>query len=321
MSISPTVGGLSTYLSQIKLSGTWQSSKTKYDELVGRIPAVGPTVRELSQRLRAVGRELRPAGPAVRGPRDHLHRARARATTSRRSSRPSSRRSSCAGPVIVHVRTQKGRGFRPAEADQVGFHGAALPPMTVPAATTRTAAPTATARAPAAAASAPAAPRPRRAGPRGRRDADRIDGRRRGARLGRRPAAARTRTTPRSSSKELIERARTDERIVAITAGHADRDRPLDVPGGVPGAVHRRRDRRAALRRARDRSRDGRDAAGRRPLLDVPPAGLRPDGPRRLPERPAGPDRGRPGGARRRGRDEPPGDVHAARPSGSCRTS
>ena len=34
------------------------------------------------------------------------------------------------GPTIVHVRTQKGRGFRPAEADQVGFHGAALPPMT-----------------------------------------------------------------------------------------------------------------------------------------------------------------------------------------------
>ncbi len=33
------------------------------------------------------------------------------------------------GPTIVHVRTQKGRGFRPAEADQVSFHGAALPPM------------------------------------------------------------------------------------------------------------------------------------------------------------------------------------------------
>ena len=34
------------------------------------------------------------------------------------------------GPVLVHVRTQKGRGYRPAETDQVGFHGAALPPMT-----------------------------------------------------------------------------------------------------------------------------------------------------------------------------------------------
>ena len=35
------------------------------------------------------------------------------------------------GPVIVHVRTQKGRGYQPAVADQISFHGAALPPMTV----------------------------------------------------------------------------------------------------------------------------------------------------------------------------------------------
>ncbi len=33
--------------------------------------------------------------------------------------------------MLVHVRTRKGRGYRPAEADKVGFHGAALPPMTV----------------------------------------------------------------------------------------------------------------------------------------------------------------------------------------------
>src|SRR5439155_22323305 len=34
-------------------------------------------------------------------------------------------------PVLVHVRTQKGRGYAPAVADQVNFHGAALPPMTL----------------------------------------------------------------------------------------------------------------------------------------------------------------------------------------------
>ena len=33
------------------------------------------------------------------------------------------------GPVLVHVRTHKGRGYRPAERDQIAFHGAALPPM------------------------------------------------------------------------------------------------------------------------------------------------------------------------------------------------
>jgi 1-deoxy-D-xylulose-5-phosphate synthase len=36
------------------------------------------------------------------------------------------------GPVLVHVRTQKGKGYTPAETDQVSFHGAALPPIAVP---------------------------------------------------------------------------------------------------------------------------------------------------------------------------------------------
>ena len=30
--------------------------------------------------------------------------------------------------MLLHVRTRKGRGYRPAEADKVCFHGAALPP-------------------------------------------------------------------------------------------------------------------------------------------------------------------------------------------------
>ena len=141
--------------------------------------------------------------------------------------------------------------------------------------------------------------------------ADRVDGRRRG------PASAVVRTPKNPNYTavfvEELDRAGEDRRADRRDHGrHADRDGPVEVPGGVPRPVHRRRDRRAALGRARDRPRDGWDAAGGRPLLDVPPARLRPDRPRRLPERPAGADRGRPGRARRRGRHEPPGDVHAA---------
>ncbi len=131
MSISPTVGGLSKYLSQIKLSGTWQSSKTAYDELVGRIPGVGPTVRELSQRLRASvvnfvqpGRLFEDLGVTYIGLVPG-HDLKALLSTFQQALE-------LKGPVIVHVRTQKGHGFRPAEADQIGFHGAALPPMVVP---------------------------------------------------------------------------------------------------------------------------------------------------------------------------------------------
>jgi 1-deoxy-D-xylulose-5-phosphate synthase len=134
MSISPTVGGLSTYLSQIKLSGTWQSSKTAYDELVGRIPGIGPTVRELSQRLRAsvvnfaqAGRLFEDLGITYIGLLPG-HDLKALLSTFQSALE-------LKGPVIVHVRTQKGHGYRPAEADQVGFHGAALPPMAVPVST------------------------------------------------------------------------------------------------------------------------------------------------------------------------------------------
>ncbi len=128
MSISPTVGAFSKYLSQIKLSPAWQSSKTAYDNLVGRLPVVGPTALELSQRLRRSvvnfaqpGQLFEDLGITYIGvvPGHDLDRLdeTLRAALELK------------GPVLVHVRTQKGRGFRPAETDQIGFHGAALPPM------------------------------------------------------------------------------------------------------------------------------------------------------------------------------------------------
>jgi 1-deoxy-D-xylulose-5-phosphate synthase len=218
MSISPTVGGLSRYLSQIKLSGTWQSSKTAYDDLVGRIPVIGPTVRELSQRLRASvvnfvqpGQLFEDLGITYIGLVPG-HDLRALLSTF-------SRALELRGPVIVHVRTQKGRGFEPAVADQVGFHGAALPPMEVaptngngsgaaePAATAATVAP-AGATADAAKASAPG----RAAMPTESMADDAAP-----------PTAASV--VPKNPNytavlaAELVELARTDRRIVGITAG------------------------------------------------------------------------------------------------------
>jgi 1-deoxy-D-xylulose-5-phosphate synthase len=204
MSISPTVGGLSKYLSQIKLSGTWQSSKTAYDDLVGRIPGVGPTVRELSQRLRASvvnfvqpGRLFEDLGITYIGLIPG-HDVKALLSTFQQALE-------LRGPVIVHVRTQKGHGYRPAEADQVAFHGAALPPMTVPPPTNGNGHAPADADAAAAVAGPGSMPTESMAD-----DAA--------------PASAVVRA-PKNPNytavfvKELIARARTDERIVAITAG------------------------------------------------------------------------------------------------------
>ena len=133
MSISPTVGAFSDYLSKIKLSRTWRQGKSAYDRTVERIPVVGGTVLELSRRLRKSvvsfaqpGQLFEDLGITYIGvvPGHDLHALLV--TLSRALTLP--------GPTIVHVRTQKGRGFRPAETDQVGFHGAALPPIAMTAA-------------------------------------------------------------------------------------------------------------------------------------------------------------------------------------------
>jgi 1-deoxy-D-xylulose-5-phosphate synthase len=211
MSISPTVGGLSKYLSQIKLSGTWQSSKNAYDELVGRIPAVGPTVKELGQRLRASvvnfaqdGRLFEDLGITYIGLVPG-HDLKALLSTFQQALE-------LKGPVVVHVRTQKGRGFRPAEADQIGFHGAALPPIDVPASNGAV---------PEAEAAASEQPDPPVAGP-----APKAPGAMPTETMADDAAPASAVAKPAKNpnytavfAKQLIEQARTDPRIVAITAG------------------------------------------------------------------------------------------------------
>ena len=131
MSISPTVGAFSKYLSQIKLSGAWRQSKSFYDQTVERIPVIGVHILELSKRLRASVVQFAQPGQlfedlgityigVVPG-----HDLRALIETLGAAL-------ALPGPTIVHVRTQKGRGFRPAIEDQVSFHGAALPPIMLP---------------------------------------------------------------------------------------------------------------------------------------------------------------------------------------------
>ncbi len=128
MSISPTVGAFSKYLSQIKLSGAWRQSKSAYDRTVERVPVLGPHILELSKRLRASvvrfaqpGQLFEDLGITYIGVVPGHDQRALRETLGAALALP--------GPTIVHVRTQKGRGFRPAIEDQVGFHGAALPPI------------------------------------------------------------------------------------------------------------------------------------------------------------------------------------------------
>ncbi len=132
MSISPSVGALSKYLSEIKLSVAWRQGKTAWDSVTEQIPVVGPRLLELSRRFRQSvvsfaqpGQLFEDLGITYIGVMPG-HDLRLLEETFRRAL-------ALDGPVIVHVRTHKGKGYRPAETDQVSFHGAALPPIQVPA--------------------------------------------------------------------------------------------------------------------------------------------------------------------------------------------
>ncbi len=129
MSISPTVGAVSQYLSRIKLSPQWRDSRRTWDTLAGEIPRVGPVVLEWSKRVRHAvvdlsqpGRLFEDLGVTYVGPvpgHDLVVLDRTlRAALLEEDA-----------PILVHVRTRKGHGYHPAEADKVSFHGAALPPM------------------------------------------------------------------------------------------------------------------------------------------------------------------------------------------------
>jgi 1-deoxy-D-xylulose-5-phosphate synthase len=128
MSISPTVGAMSRYLSQVKLSSTWRRSRSLWDRSAESIPVLGGLALEITQRFRKSVVNFAQPGQLFEDlaityigvvPGHDL-------PTLEQTFRAAL---ALDGPVLVHVRTQKGRGYHPAEADQIAFHGAALPPM------------------------------------------------------------------------------------------------------------------------------------------------------------------------------------------------
>jgi 1-deoxy-D-xylulose-5-phosphate synthase len=129
MSISPTVGAVSQYLSRIKLSSHWRDSRRRWDANIARFPRFGPLLLEWSRRVRHAvvdlsqpGRLFEDLGVTYVGPVPG-HDLVALDRTLRAALLEED------APIIVHVRTRKGFGYHPAMRDQVSYHGAALPPM------------------------------------------------------------------------------------------------------------------------------------------------------------------------------------------------
>lgn len=128
MSISPSVGGLSTSLNKLRLTRAYQGTKTASKRALPRIPLVGKPLfdflaftKEGFKRSWAKVGFFEDIGITYIGVLDG-HDLREMEETFARALRLDA-------PVLVHVKTVKGRGYAPAELDSVSFHGASLPPI------------------------------------------------------------------------------------------------------------------------------------------------------------------------------------------------
>lgn len=128
MSISPSVGGLSTRLNKMRLSRAYQETKSATIRALPRVPVIGKPAFDLLawakegfKRSWARVGFFEDMGITYIGVLDGHDRAELEKAFEAAFHLP--------GPVLLHVKTVKGKGYAPAEEDSMSFHGASLPPI------------------------------------------------------------------------------------------------------------------------------------------------------------------------------------------------
>lgn len=122
MSIEKNTGTISRYLSRLTMTEPYQSIRFSFDSAVGKIPFIGKPFNKLIFRLkRGIKAIFYPSNIFVDfgfeyvGPLDG-HNIEELETVLNRVKK-------LKRPVVIHVKTQKGRGYSPAENDPAAFHG------------------------------------------------------------------------------------------------------------------------------------------------------------------------------------------------------
>lgn len=117
MSISPNVGGLSTYLSKIWASKFYNSLREGGKQMLAKIPPVKEFARRTEEHIKGFwspGTLFEEMGFNYVGPiNGHDLDDLVECLRNLRDVK---------GPKLLHVITQKGKGFEPAELDPVGYH-------------------------------------------------------------------------------------------------------------------------------------------------------------------------------------------------------
>ncbi len=123
MSITENVGGMSTYLSGLRTASAYTDFKMDVTKALNRIPGIGPgmvdAMRKTKSSIKQIiipGMLFEDMGITYLGPVDG-HNIPQLIKTFQEAKR-------FEGPILVHVLTQKGRGYEPALRHPARFHGA-----------------------------------------------------------------------------------------------------------------------------------------------------------------------------------------------------
>lgn len=123
MSITENVGGMSSYLSGLRTASAYTGFKMDVTKALNRIPGIGPgmvdAMRKMKSSIKQIiipGMLFEDMGLTYLGPVDG-HNIPQLIKTFQEAKR-------FEGPILVHVLTQKGRGYEPAMRHPARFHGA-----------------------------------------------------------------------------------------------------------------------------------------------------------------------------------------------------
>ncbi|MCA1801029.1 MAG: 1-deoxy-D-xylulose-5-phosphate synthase [Rhodothermaceae bacterium] len=126
MSIDPNVGALKEYLADMTTSTTFNKLRDDVYEMLGHFSKAGEKMRKVASKLEGAmltaltpGALFRALGFKYYGPVDG-HNVKALARQIRDLQQ-------VAGPKLLHIVTVKGKGFAPAEKDQVKWHASGSP--------------------------------------------------------------------------------------------------------------------------------------------------------------------------------------------------
>jgi len=126
MSIDPNVGALNEYLADITTSQTFHKIRDDLYDMLGYFRGAGDKMRKMASRLEAAltsaltpGSLFRSLGFKYYGPVDG-HNVKS-------LTRQLSDLKKVGGPKLLHIVTVKGKGFAPAERDQVKWHASGSP--------------------------------------------------------------------------------------------------------------------------------------------------------------------------------------------------